>query len=224
MSFRRWALVVVFGLVSAPFFERDANAQLHGDVGVNVGVMRRVKTGGFGDGAFGPVATIEAHIAIVPLIRLGVYASHDIAPNTVDGSAFQITSAGVHVKVIAPWIRGSLRAWFFAGFGYAGVYAPSYDSIHDFGDGNGPRNTDVTGAGGSFFEIPLGFGGAWRFSKPWELTAQLGTRVDFGFVGSIYDSQVGRTAIPTGGPVFSFASLGNDTLAPFLTVGIALDK
>ena len=186
--------------------------------------MHRIKTGGDGSGGFGPVGEVEAHVALLPLLRIGLYASHDIAPNSVDKSAFQITSAGVHVKVIAPWIRGNYRAWFFVGGGYAGVYAPSYNVVHDFQDGNGPRSTLVTGAGGSFFEIPFGIGAGWKFSKPWELTAQLGARFDFNFIGSIYDDQIGRTAIPVGGPVESFVSLGNDTLAPFLTVGIAFDR
>ena len=162
--------------------------------------------------------------SVLPLLRVGVYASHDIAPNNVDGSAFQITSGGLHVKVLAPWIRGAFRAWFFVGAGYAGVYAPSYNTALDFQDGQGKRSTLVTGAGGSFFEIPFGIGGAWKFSKPWELTAQLGARFDFNFIGSIYDDQIGRTAIPVGGPVESLVSLGNDTFAPFLTVGIALDR
>lgn len=220
VSIHKHVVALCFSALAFAAYEQDANAQIHGDVGVNVGIMRRIKTGGFGDGAFGPVGEIEAHIAVIPLLRVGAYASHDIAPNDTDGSAWQITSAGLHVKVLAPFVRGAYRAWLFTGFGYAGVYAPSYNKTYDFQDSQGPRNTDVTGAGGSFFEVPVGVGFGWRFSKPWELVAQLGVRWDFDFVGSLYDE---RAAIPQGGPVYAFKSLGNDTWAPFLTVGIALD-
>lgn len=206
--------------------ERDAHAQIHGDVGVNVGLMDRVRHGGAGNGEVGPLGEIEGHLAILPLLRVGAYVSHDIAPNTIDGSAWQVTSAGAHVKVIAPFVRGAYRAWLFTGFGYAGVYAPSYDLTFDFQDDQGPRHTQVTGAGGSFFEIPVGVGFGWKFAKPWELVAQLGTRIDFGFVGSIYDTDLaagGRYVIPDGGPEHFFAVPGKDTFAPFLTVGIAFD-
>jgi hypothetical protein len=214
-------------LVAATLFgERKASAQIHGDVGVNVGVMDRVRSGGTGSGSLGPMAELEAHIAVLPLLRVGVYLSHDIAPNSVDRAAWQVTSGGLHVKILAPFVRGNLRAWFFFGAGYAGVYAPSYNEPFDFADGQGRRNTDVTGAGGSFFEIPFGIGGAWRFAKPWELVAQLGARFDFGFNGSIYDyeNDGGRTVIPDGGPVYFFKPVGNDNIAPFLTVGIAFDR
>lgn len=205
---------------------RDAHAQIHGDVGVNVGAMDRIRHGGAGNGSIGPVAELEAHLAVLPLLRVGAYASHDIAPNSIDSSAWQITSFGLHVKVLAPFVRGAYRAWLFAGLGYAGVYAPSYDVTFDFQDGQGPRHTQVTGAGGSFFEVPVGIGFGWKFKKPWELVAQLGTRINFDFVGSIYDtdaSEGGRYVIPDGGPEHFFAVAGRDTFAPFLTVGIALD-
>ncbi|MGH7281086.1 MAG: hypothetical protein ACRELY_06150 [Polyangiaceae bacterium] len=203
--------------------EREAHAQIHGDVGVNVGLMDRVRHGGKGNGEFGPLGELEGHIAVLPLLRVGAYVSHDIAPNSIDGSAWQVTSVGVHAKVIAPFVRGAYRAWFFTGFGFAGVYAPSYNITFDFQDGQGPRNSQVTGAGGSFFEIPVGIGFGWKFSKPWELVAQLGTRINFNFVGSIYDTDNGRYVIPDGGPEYYFAVPGDDTFAPFLTVGIALD-
>ena len=203
---------------------REASAQIHGDVGVNVGVMDRPRMGGIGKGEPGGVGEIEAHLALLPLLRVGVYASHDWSPNNVDGAAWQITSAGLHAKVLAPFVRDKFRAWFFAGFGYAGVYAPSYDYTFDFHDESGPRHTYATGAGGSFFEVPLGIGFGWKFAKPWMLQAQLGARVNFGFVGSIYDDQPGRTVIPDGGPVYYNGGVGKDWVAPFLTVGIALDR
>ncbi len=206
--------------------ERDARAQLHGDFGVNVGVMDRVRSSGTGNGEFGPLAELEAHIALLPLVRVGAYVSHDIAPNSIDHAAWQVTSGGLHIKIIAPWIRDKFRAWFFAGFGYAGVYAPSYNEQFDFDDGQGRRNANITGAGGSFFEVPFGIGGAWKFAKPWELTAQLGARFDFLYSGSLYDyaDDGGRAVIPDGGPVYFFKPVGNDNIAPFLTVGIAFDR
>jgi hypothetical protein len=226
VAFRKSLTVVLAALSMTAIFERDANAQIRGDVGVNLGVMDRVRSGGTGNGEFGPLAEIEAHLAVFPLLRVGIYASHDIAPNSIDKSAWQVTSGGLHVKIIAPWIRGNFRAWFFAGFGYAGVYAPSYNEPFDFSDGQGRRNTDVTGAGGSFFEVPFGLGGGWKFAKPWELTAQLGARFNFGFSGSLYDyaGDNGRAVIPDGGPVYFFKPVGSDNIAPFLTVGIAYDR
>lgn len=220
---KRAALAAVSGLLPL-LVAREAAAQLHGDVGVNVGAMDRVRSGGIGSGGVGPVAEIEAHLALLPLLRVGVYASHDWAPNSIDGAAWQVTSAGLHLKGLLPFVRGAFRAWIFAGAGYAGVYAPSYDYTFDFGDQAGPRHTYATGAGGSFFEVPLGIGVGWKFVKPWMLVAQLGARIDFGFVGSIYDDQPGRTVIPDGGPVAYIGVVGRDWVAPFLTVGIALDR
>ena len=223
VPFRKGAFVVAF-ILGAACSARDASAQLHGDVGVNVGAMDRVRGGGAGNGGLGPVAEIEAHIAVLPLLRVGVYASHDIAPNSIDGAAWQVTSAGLHVKVLAPFVRGAYRAWFFTGLGYAGIYAPSYNYTFDFSDGEGPRGTYATGAGGSFFEVPVGIGFGWRFAKPWELVAQLGARINFDFVGSLYDYDTGRAVIPNGGPVYFNSPVGTDHVAPFLTIGIALDR
>jgi hypothetical protein len=230
VAFRKSLFVLVASggaaIASTLLFEHGASAQIHGDFGVNLGAMDRVRSGGTGNGDIGPIAEVEAHIAVLPLLRVGFYVSHDIAPNSFDKAAWQVTSGGLHLKILAPWIRGNFRAWFFAGFGYAGVYAPSYNIQFDFDDGQGRRNTDVTGAGGSFFEVPFGFGGAWKFAKPWELTAQLGARFNFLFSGSLYDyaDDGGRTVIPDGGPVGFFKPIGNDNIAPFLMVGIAYDR
>ena len=202
-----------------------ASAQLHWDAGVQAGVARRIYTGGTGGGGFGPIAGIQGHVALFPLIRVGAYLSHDLSPADDGGTMRNVTSAGLRLKVSAPWPRGQWHAWAFLGAGYVGVYAPSYHRALDTGVGTSPGLTDarVAGAGGSHVEIPLGIGVGYRFWRPWEVTLEVGSRFGFGFVGSIYQDP-GRAAFPTGAGERHIEPIGSDTVAPFAVLGVSLDE
>jgi hypothetical protein len=82
----------------------------------------------------------------------------------------------------------------------------------------------VEGAGGGFFEVPVGLGLTMRLRAPWELTLDVGARAGFGFRGSNYE---GRTALPTSGyeryGTQVVGSFGADSLAVTLNGGIRFD-
>jgi hypothetical protein len=200
-----------------------ARAQLHWDASASAGVMRRVlvnkPAGAGGDAGFGPVGEIHGHIALVPLFRLGAYVGHDIAPMPGDITALQITSFGARVKATSPWPLDPWRIWAFVGFGYAGVYGPSY---HTHVPG---AQTDalVVGAGGGFFEVPLGLGVSYKLRRPWHLMAELSGRGGFGFSGSVFDSATGRSAFPQNGASFYASNPGVPSFAASLLLGIMVD-
>ncbi len=207
-----------------------ALAQIHWDVGAQVGVMKRFTTRGSGDpdAGFGPAFEIHGHVALLPFLRVGPYVTHDISP--VSGQAArQITTAGARVKFTPPLLRDPWRSWVFAGFGYAGVYGHSYHTVLQLSQDQNqplmPTNVLVSGAGGGYFEVPFGVGIAYRLQRPWELTAELGARLGFGFTGSLYtyDGEGTRPAIgPPGYPV-QVVDSDEDTWGVSLSVGVNFD-
>jgi hypothetical protein len=159
---------------------------------------------------------VHGHLAVLPLFRAGVYVAHDISPVTGGIGARQITSAGLRFKFTPPLLRKRWRSWLFAGIGYAGAYAPGYELASP------TAPTAVTAAGGSYFEVPLGVGVAYKLRKPVELTLELGSRLGFGFTGSLYGADGGRAALASAGPE-RLPSAGQDLLALYLSIGVSLD-
>jgi hypothetical protein len=207
-----------------------AMAQLHWDASAQVGVMKRVlsdRPAGGDDAGFGPTAQLTGHVALLPLIHAGAYLGHDISPLPDPAAARNITFGGARIKGMLPWIRGTVRAWAFVGFGYAGVYSQSYDTSFAIPDGTGAVTrmpVHVHGAGGGFFDLPFGLGASYRFFKPWELCAELGARVGFGHTGSVYDEPGPQVSIRgTDAPGQNATPAGLDRFALGLTVGILLD-
>jgi hypothetical protein len=211
------------------FSSREARAQLHWDASAQLGVMKRVLTNraeGADDAGFGPTGQLTGHLALLPLVHVGGYFGHDISPLPRDAAARNITFGGLRAKGILPWVRGSMRAWVFTGFGYAGVYAPSYSTAFTITDGAGVsdrRPVRVEGAGGGFFEVPFGIGASYKLFKPWELCAELGARVGFGHSGSAYEPPGPRVTVDGGLPSQRASPAGLDRFALGLTVGVMLD-
>lgn len=224
---RRHALVLAVALVVG-LASRGAGAQLHWDASAQIGAMKRVlaqRHRGADDAGFGPTGQLTGHLALLPLIHVGGYFGHDISPMPNDASARQITFGGARVKGVLPWLRGSTRTWVFAGFGYAGVYAPSYATTFALAKSDGTTERQpvrVAGAGGGFFEVPFGIGASYRLFKPWELCAELGGRVGFGHSGSVYEPPGPGVAVP-GGASQRVAPAGLDRFAVGLTVGVMID-
>ena len=206
----------------------DARAQVRGDATLSVGGVKRFASGAE-DGAptpgVGPIVGVNGHVALLPLVRIGAYASAELGPDG-EAHARRIYAGGLRVKLMPPWPREEVRTWFFAGLGYAGVYAPSYTlAVADPGAGAPVlAPTDVAGAGGHFFEVPIGVGAEWRFRKPWALSLELTGRIGLGFSGTLYDGN-GRPGIERGtsSPV-SLATPGHDAFALGLTLGIGFDR
>jgi hypothetical protein len=221
----------VLGLVLFSFLvalSPRASAQLHWDASAQVGVMKRFLTNrpsGAGDAGFGPIAQLTGHVALLPLVHVGGYFGHDLSPMAGDGGTRNITFGGLRAKGSLPFVRGSVRAWIFAGFGYAGVYQQSFDGTFAIPTGIGTterRPGRVEGAGGGFFDVPFGIGASYKLFKPWELCAELGARVGFGHSGSVYESPGPQLTIP-GLAGQNAAPAGLDRVALGLTVGVQVD-
>lgn len=219
------AVSVLLALLLAPGL---AGAQLHWDASAQAGVAKRFMTSrpaGSGDAGVGPTGQLTGHVALLPLVRVGAYISHDIAPMPGDMAARQLTSAGGRVKGMLPWVRGALRSWVFAGFGYARTYAPSYATSFALTDGAGSsarHHATVQGAGGGFFDVPFGIGASYKVFEPWTLCAELGARAGFGHTGSLYEAP-GPAARVEGAATQRVAPAGLDRFAVGLTLGVMLD-
>ena len=233
--FRRFASSTVLGagLLSFSSFlcvsllgEREAQAQLHWDASAQLGVMKRFladRPAGTDDVGFGPTGQLTAHVALLPLVHVGGYFGHDISPLPGDGSARNITFGGLRAKGMIPWVRGTMRAWLFAGFGYAGVYSPSYGTtLVEGGGGAERRQVRVQGSGGGFFDVPFGIGASYKLFPPWELCAELGARAGFGHDGSVYEHPGPQIRVP-GAPGQNALPAGLDRFALGLTVGVMID-
>jgi hypothetical protein len=228
MRARCVALLTTLAIATA--WARPATAQLHWDASAQVGATKRflvARPPGGDDAGIGPSAQVAAHVALVPLVRIGGWLAHDISPVGGDVAARAITSGGVRAKAMSPWPRGALRTWLFAGIGYAGVYARSYPTtvLAPAPPGEGPPTRvdgEVLSAGGSFFEVPLGVGASYKLRKPWELVAELGLRLGFGHTGSVY-TDPGRQVVVPGQRSANILPSGTDRLALGLTVGVLVD-
>jgi hypothetical protein len=218
---------LLLSLVSSVFcaaflFSTEAAAQVHWDVGAEVGGMKRFLTGGpdgAPDAGFGAVGELHAHVALIPIVRVGAYLAHDISPLSGTGGR-GITSGGLHLRITSPWPTGKWRGWAFLGFGYAGVYAPSYhaqQTVPDPNFGTKQLDTFIEGSTGSYWEVPLGFSIAYKAAKPLELVGSLGTRLGFSFAGDVYNDRAGHAANQ---PPLDIAAVGNDSVAVFLTLGV----
>ena len=225
-----------FLALAAPlFFTRNANAQVHWDAGLDAGIMNRIATStptGPNTLGLGPIVGLHAHVALMPLLRLGVYATADVSPSS-EPTARRVYSGGLRLKITPPNSFGpddEMHGYIFFGFGYAGVYAPSYQAQLQVPDATGQltaQNVNAPHAGGHFWEIPVGVGASWRFRKPWELTAELSARLGIANSGTIYNDD-GRPATVSGntapvGVDTRIATPGQDSWAVGLTVGIGFD-
>jgi hypothetical protein len=228
----RVAATVAF--VVALFAPRLAHAQIHMDASLQGGVMKRFignRAPGSDDAGFGPTAELNAHVALLPLIRIGAYVGHDISPVSGDQSPTRdLTWFGLRAKVMPPF-PGDFKPYAFAGFGYAIVYQRSYHTTANIptgiGDDTKPFPATVQGAGGSFFDVPLGVGMEYKLAGPIALCAELTAHIGFGWTGSVYDDNPPDSPGPqlsvAGMPDNNAQPIGNDAIGLGLTVGLMLD-
>jgi len=223
--------------VAVALAPRRAEAQVHWDANVQAGVSGRVFTnsasGGL-PGSIGPVVGVAADVAVVPLLRLGLYGDFEYA-DTTEPAFSSVVSFGGRVKLMLPGYRNSVHWWLFTGVGGVIWNAPAYTVVGI--DPNLPANavSTVTPASGYFAEIPLGVGMGWRVRRPWEVVAELQGRVGFDMNGS-YFTQGGNFSNPDDGsglgttrPTTSSSgsgniTTGNDIFAVLFTIGIGLDE
>ena len=152
--------LLLLALVPAP-----AAAQVRYDLGALASFQQRVASDG--KLAEGGALTLDGHVAVFPLLRIGAWATAEASEPTSGGDLRGIFGGGLRVKIVPPWPRGLWRMWIATGFGYDGLAS------------------DV--GGGGFFEIPAILGASYRLRKPWVFLMELGARAAFGFWGSYYD-------------------------------------
>jgi hypothetical protein len=200
---------LLVGVLAQP---RQAWGQLHWDAGFELGVMDRVTAGRDLTApapTFGPAAEVHAHVALVPMVRVGAYVAEDISP--LRGlPAREITEAGLRAKVSPPLLSGPWRSWVFLGLGYARAYAPGHGEVAP--GSTPPTEAHVPGAVGGVLDLPVGVGIGYRLRRPWQLFAELEGRVGLAFWGPLYQRAAGE---PYG---------GQDSFAVSLSVGVSLDE
>jgi len=237
----RSLLVGLFVLAMGLFATRTASAQLHWDLGAQVGVSKRFLGASPNDGTpldtnagFGPTAQVLGHVALMPLVRVGGYLGYEISPLTGDPAARDMFGGGLRVKVMSPWPRGDVRFWLFVGFGYQAVHARGY-RMNVVAQAPPPANPNTTfsydvlveGSGGHFWELPFGIGVSYKLRKPYQLFAELGAKVGFSGQGTTYEAgpRASATNLPAGTPPL-FDHLypsGDDRFSLGLSLGVMID-
>jgi hypothetical protein len=192
---RRWGLA--FRLCAAAVATTSAGeAQVHWDVGAQAGATDRVALGDVPGRTPGPSGEIHVHLALYPMLRVGPYAAFDLSP--VSGLPDrQVYACGLRAKVTPPWLSAPWRLWGFLGFGLAYAYMPSSRSF---------RSESVI-----LPELPIGVGLGHRVHGPWDLYAELGTRLNLAGIGGSGSASSSPAAF-----------VGNDLLAVSLSVGVSL--
>jgi hypothetical protein len=106
---------------------------------------------------------MHAHLAVVPLLRVGPYVAFDLSP--ARGSMNRrIYAAGLRAKLTPPWLAAPWHVWAFLGVGSGYEQDP--------------------GRALGLLEIPVGVGIGRRVHGPWEMYAELCTRWDVLHFGS----------------------------------------
>lgn len=231
----RW-LLAGFVVAIALLATRTASAQLHWDLGAQVGVNKRFLGESRNDGTafatnggFGPMAQLQGHVALMPLVRVGGYLGYEISPLTGDPAARDMFGGGLRVKVMSPWPRGDVRLWLFLGFGHQSVYARSYRTSAPSQSLLFPSNDiSIAGAGGHYWELPFGIGVSYKLRKPYQLFAELGARVGFAGQGTTYERGPQATIgnLPPGALVPATSRLdpsGDDRFSLGLSLGVMID-
>ncbi|HEY1692121.1 MAG TPA: hypothetical protein VGG39_08155 [Polyangiaceae bacterium] len=190
-----------------------AQAQpLRWDAGLSAGVSQRLTTGraaGAPTPELGPLAEAQAHVALLPMIRVGLYAAEDLSP--LPGRVRSFTAGGLHARFAPPLLPIGWRTWLYAGFGFA--------LGEDPGGGGAPHTS------GQLFDVPVGVGLGTKLGRHWMLFGELGARLGFGFYGRMYDraaaTEPATTTAAASAGTAAGPYLGHDAVALALTVGLS---
>ncbi len=234
-SFPFAALLAATVLRSSP-----ASAQTRWDASLQAGASMRAfsgsanvsgLTGNLGSGfMLSPMVGLQADVAVVPLLRVGLYADYEYA-ETGEPKPPSLVSFGARAKVMIPGYRSNVHWWLFTGFGGAVLDAPGYtQQVQNPTALQGQQLTteNVQSTTGFFAEVPLGLGLGWRVAKPWELVAELQGRFGFAMNGSYFSNDnsgngLTRPATTTNGTAQYGQPTGTDVIAIQLTVGVAFE-
>lgn len=213
------AAAASLALVAAP---SEARAQLKWEASAGVGGAGRLTSGG-SPTEIGPAAQLDAHVALIPLVRAGAYLAFDSAPE--DGAATRrFYAGGLRAKIMSPFPRGDLQAWLFVGVGYAAIARSEYAAVapttRAAGDAAVPGVVTVASAGGGLLEIPFGVGLAYKVAKPWKLQLELSGRPAAATYGSVYSD---RAYTGPSGYRGTLPASGADAFGIFALVGLGFE-
>jgi hypothetical protein len=218
-----------------------ASAQVNSDVSLSAGAMKRFTTSaasGVSEPGFGPVVEARGHLALLPLIRIGLYATYDHSPMSSGGDRNFVTG-GLHLKVTPPLLPAPWKLYVYTGFGGGWTEADGYRTTVDVPPVNvgntqlpaGRANVTVPQLQGWLLEVPLGIGVARKLGPALELFAELGGRFGVAFFGPMYDSGSTPAYVPTAalpsGAILAPAHApfaGQDSFALSLSVGVSLSN
>jgi hypothetical protein len=217
-------------LSSGAFASTPASGQVKWDVGGEAGVVKRFTTAGSAGASspgLGPSFEAQGHVAVVPMVRMGLYVGMSLLPRAGTGTdkigERTYWEGGAQVRVTPPLLPAPWRAWAFAGVGYVYTYAESYD----FGAGQSStqHNAIAQGVGGGFVDVPLGIGLGYRLNGPWVLFVEGGGEVGVGFSGPVYAGSPPVSGASTSSrPGTQAAFGGHDSFALSLSVGLSFDR
>ena len=208
------AAAVAAGLV----VPSPARAQVNSDLGLSVGGSKRFTTGAeAGNPGFGPVFQLQGHLAIFPMVRVGLYAAADISPMSGFGGR-QFYVGGLHIKLTPPLLSAPWKTYAFTGFGAGYARQDSYPGPGLALSGQ-PVTVPYDSTDGALFEVPVGVGLAYRMRAPWEVFVELAGRFGVAFLGRLYDPNNTAQSNQPGGPSGPF--LGQDTVALTLSAGVS---
>lgn len=206
-----------------------AHAQLHWDASAALGVEKRFlanRPAGVDDAGFGPAVQLAGHVALMPLIRAGLYAGYAISPLGGDAAARDMIPFGMRFKIMSPFPRGETRAWLFLGFGYTLVSARRYETTiatpTGIGTATTPSKVTVESAGGGFLGVPVGLGLSTQLFESLHLFGELGAHIGFAHNGSVYEAP-GPQLKSEGLPDNNALPSGKDRIGLGLNIGILLD-
>jgi hypothetical protein len=226
------ALPLLFAmLASATFVGRpvpsglrstSALPQVKWDLAAEAGVVKRITTGGSSGASspgVGPGFGVAGHVALVPMVRVGLYAAMDLAPAAGAGGGEigqrNYWEGGLQLRLVPPLLPAPWRTWAFAGVGFAYTYAQSYELA-------GPQgNVSVEGVSGGMLDVPLGLGLGYRLMAPWSLFVQAAAHIGAGFYGPMYAGAPGVSGSNSAGISPAFA--GHDSFALSLSLGVSFD-
>jgi len=216
-----------------------AVAQVNSDVGFSAGVMKRFTTSaapGVSQPGFGPVVDLRGHLAVLPMLRVGLYVAYDHSPMPGAGDRNFLTG-GIHVKVTPPLLPFPWKTYLFTGFGVgyaeADAYATTVTVYDNLATGASAPSGSVAARApsltGGLLEVPLGLGLARKLGTSWEVFLELGGRFGVATFGPLYDSHETPAYSVTGTlPAGSILSsphapfTGADSFALSLSVGVSL--
>jgi hypothetical protein len=224
--------LLAVAIAAASLWPGSAAAQVNTDVGLSGGAMKRFTTGAeAGDPGFGPVVQLQGHVAVLPMLRVGLYASWDNSPMSGYGSR-NFYEGGLHLKFTPPLLSAPWHTYVYLGFGAGYVRQEGYSAPGGPLPGGSTPMVAYSSTDGVILEVPAGLGLAYTLggapggrSRRWDLFFEAGGRFGVAFIGRTYDPfDTALAAEPgLGNDVGSVSGpfLGQDSFALTLSVGVS---